>query len=280
MRVVRGPVTVIGGGEQAELRLPAPGAPDACAMLLRIGEGYWLWNLEPSAQCRINGEPVVRAALADGTLLTIGEDQFRFRIVPPQPDVIAPPAKPSVPAAAPAKGQAPKAAPAARPIARASAASSAPAATTPAQATTIKEVQLAPTIAPLTPPPVPAPPPAPPPAATPAAIPAPAKAPPASPAAIPAQRLTSDAPLEDDAELFKQWGPLAFAVAAADRPELQTGGSRSRAAAAAAAAPAVDNPTPPRGRFVVKLLAVLVLLALLAAGAFVAWKYARPYLRG
>jgi hypothetical protein len=83
--------------------------------------------------------------------------------------------------------------------------------------------------------------------------------------------------LEDDAELFKQWGPLAFAVAAADRPELQAGGSKSRAAAAAASAPA--NPTPPRGRFIVKLLAVLVLLALLAAGAFLAWKYAKPYLR-
>src|SRR5258706_5299567 len=105
LRTVRGPVTVIGGGEQAELRLPAPGAPDACAMLLRIGDGYWLWNLEPSAQCRINCDPVLPAGLADGTLLTIGEDQFRFSIVPPPPDVIAPPAKPSVPAAGPGKPQ-------------------------------------------------------------------------------------------------------------------------------------------------------------------------------
>jgi hypothetical protein len=261
MRTVRGPVTVIGASEQAQLRLLAPGALDACAMLLRIGEGYWLWNLDPSVQCRINDEPVVRAALANGSILKIGEDQFRFRIVP-QPDAIAPPAKPLVPPAGPATGQAPKA-PDDRPIARAGAASTAPA-VTPPHATTVEKVRSAPTI--------------PPPTATPQAIPVLVKAPPASLAAIPAPRPTSDALLEDDAELFKQWGPLAFAVAAADRPELQAGGSRSRAAAAAVAQ-AAATPAPPRGRFVLKLLGVLVLLALLAAGAFFAWKYGRRFLR-
>src|SRR5947208_738383 len=53
VRSVRGPVTVIGASEQAELRLLGPGAPDACAMLLRIGAGYWLWNLEPMSQVRM-----------------------------------------------------------------------------------------------------------------------------------------------------------------------------------------------------------------------------------
>jgi hypothetical protein len=83
--------------------------------------------------------------------------------------------------------------------------------------------------------------------------------------------------LEEDADVFKQWGPLAFAVAAADRPELQPGGSRSGSARAAAAT--AEAAPKPRGRFVVKLIAVVVLLALLAAGFFVAWKYGRRFLQ-
>ena len=96
------------------------------------------------------------------------------------------------------------------------------------------------------------------------------------PAAAPLPQRTSagDSALDDDADVFKQWGPLAFAVAAADRPELQPGGSRSGKNTAVATGAAAG----PRRSFVFKLMVVLVLLVLLAAGAFVAWKYGRRVL--
>jgi hypothetical protein len=83
-----------------------------------------------------------------------------------------------------------------------------------------------------------------------------------------------DSVLDDDADVFKQWGPLAFAVAAADRPELQPGGSRSGKAAAARS----DASPAPRKSIAFKLAVTLVVLAVLAAGAFVAWKYGRRFL--
>jgi MYXO-CTERM domain-containing protein len=83
--------------------------------------------------------------------------------------------------------------------------------------------------------------------------------------------------LDDDADVFKQWGPLAFAVAAADRPELQAGGSRSGKARATAAA--TDGaPAAPRRHIVFKWVVTLLALAVLAAGVFIAWKYGRRYL--
>jgi hypothetical protein len=88
--------------------------------------------------------------------------------------------------------------------------------------------------------------------------------------------------LEDDADVFKQWGPLAFAVASADRPELRPGGSKSGSQSSPKAPEAIIVPAPPPPaprRSVVKVLVIVVLLALLAGGAFVAWKYGMRVLR-
>jgi len=74
--------------------------------------------------------------------------------------------------------------------------------------------------------------------------------------------------LEADADVFKQWGPLAFAVAAADRPALQAGGSKSGSQPPVASAPARKG-----RRWMVKLIAALFALSVLAAGAFFVWKY-------
>jgi hypothetical protein len=74
--------------------------------------------------------------------------------------------------------------------------------------------------------------------------------------------------LEADADVFKQWGPLAFAVAAADRPELQAGGSKS-----GSQPPVAPAPAPKGRRWMVKLIAALFALSVLAAGAFFVWKY-------
>ncbi|MDB5323388.1 MAG: hypothetical protein JWN40_5019 [Phycisphaerales bacterium] len=277
-RTVRGPVMLVGACEQAELRLMTAGAPEACAMIMRLGAGYWLWNLDPASPCRINGEPVVRAPLPDGSLLTIGDDKFRFRLIPQASAPEAPvaktavpakpaPAKPAPPPPAQQKKVIPVVAKAIAPVPAKSGASAAPILpSAPIQAPQ-PAVASSPT-------PIPPAAPIPPPAVTPA----PASAQTAIQATPPVppqpKRLTSDSALNDDADVFKQWGPLAFAVAAADRPELQAGGSRSGKNTAAA-----TNATPaPRGRFIVKLLIAVVVLAVLAAGAFVAWKYGKRYL--
>jgi hypothetical protein len=267
-RTVRGPVTLVGACEQAELRLIAAGAPEACAMILRLGAGYWLWNLDPASPCRINGEPVVRAPLPDGSLLTIGDDKFRFRLIPQASAPVAPVAKTAAPAKpVPAKPTPPSPVQQKKVIAVvAKAIAPVPAKPAPAAAP----------ILPTAPVQAPAPAVAPPPTPLPPAAPASAQTAIQATPPVPTQpkRVADDSALADDADVFKQWGPLAFAVAAADRPELQAGGSRSGKNTAV-----VSDPTPaPRGRFIVKLLIAVVVLAVLAAGAFVAWKYGRRYL--
>jgi hypothetical protein len=73
----------------------------------------------------------------------------------------------------------------------------------------------------------------------------------------------------DDAEAIRQWGPLAFAVAAADRPELQ--GSPAPADAPPEMA---EEPTGSGRRLGGILIVGVIVLALLAVGAF----YGRTYL--
>jgi hypothetical protein len=273
---LKGPVTLIGASEQAELRLSHAGAAEACAMILRLGEGYWLWNLDQASPCRINGASVVRAALVDGNVLTIGEQDFRFHVL-----ANAEPAKvtPNPPAAAPVPPPA-RVTPVVAKVVRAPQNSSKPTATVNPPAPKPP--------APVAPPKLPA-------ASKPSTVAAPtqptptiavAPAAPAAPApaegsepapsmrpvesALPVRRLPVDSVLEDDADVFKQWGPLAFAVAAADRPELQPGGSRSGSARAVA-----ETAPKPQGGRVVKLIAIVVLLA---GGLFVAWKYGKSFL--
>ena len=91
---------------------------------------------------------------------------------------------------------------------------------------------------------------------------------PAQATPIVVDRRPGNSQLEDDADVFKQWGPLAFAVAAADRPELQAGGSKS-----GSRPPAASTPAPKGRRWMLKLIAALFALCVLAAGAFFVWKY-------
>jgi predicted component of type VI protein secretion system len=257
-RPMRGPVTLVGACEQADLRLLTAGAPEACAMILRLGSAYWLWNLDPASPCRLNGEPVVRAALADGSEVTIGDEVFLFQLVP-QAEV--------KPTAAPqpvkvTKAKSPARAPVAQvdPVSPASASASVPAA-----ARTLQDPEVAPS-------------------EVPGAVvesPAPQRGL-ATTVAPPLQRTPDESELEDDADVFKQWGPLAFAVASADRPELRPGGSKSGSQSSPKAPEAIIVPAPPAPaprRSVVKVLVIVVLLALLAGGAFVAWKYGMRFLR-
>ena len=260
-RPMRGPVTLVGACEQADLRLLTDGAPEACAMLLRLGAGYWLWNLDPASPCRLNGAPVVRAALADGNVVSIGDEDFHFRFLPQGQTK---PKNPQVVKAVKAKAPMRAAPVRADPVSPA-------APVVPAEARRV-------------PPPgvVPAP-------TSDTAIDSPAPAAAAQqqqqqqglatvPATMP--RTPDESELRDDADVFKQWGPLAFAVAAADRPELQPGGSKSGSRSAAQAVEVVAAPVPPpSNRSVLKVVVIVVLLALLVGGAYVAWKYGMQFVR-
>jgi hypothetical protein len=271
-RRIKPPVSLIGSSAQAELRIASPNVPEAMAMILRIGQGYWLWNLEAAFACRVNNQAVVRAALAEGSIISIAGQEFRFHLsleasAPTAPAEKAPArtaAKAPVARRKPASKKPPAAAPPATsaPIVPATLPPS-PVAPAPARVVQPRATSIVAT-------PVAAAPPAPPP---PPAVTAPqvekvvATAPvPATPTVI--DRRASNSELEDDADVFKQWGPLAFAVAAADRPELQAGGSKSGSKSPAAAAPA------PRGRrWLGKVIVALFVLGVLAAGAFFVWKY-------
>jgi hypothetical protein len=247
---VKTPVSLIGASEQAELRMDADNIPEAMAMILRIGQGYWLWNLEPAFSCRVNGEVVVRMGLGEGSVISIVGKEFRFHVRPEtaavleakEPDKRAArsPARPKRASTAPAPRKTPTATPAPDPAAP-------PISTPPSIAKPDLVAKL----------PVPSPPATPPRAAAQPAVP---MIPPASAAAR--------AP-EEEADVFKQWGPLAFAVAAADRPELQGGGSKSSTSTLnATALPAPSK--PPGSRLAIGTLS---LLAILTAGAYLAWKY-------
>jgi len=242
MKVVT-PVSLIGSSEHAELPLAGDNAPEAMAMILRIGQGYWLWNLEPASPCRVNGEVVVRVALGEGTLVSVGGQEFRFHLLPE-------PASPQ--AQAPAKR-----------------ADKSPVRST--RAPTGPAPRKTPTVTAEAAPPAPATPPisTPQPIAkpeVPAKLPAPpTPAPP--PPAIQKPPLTTPATAtpEEEADVFKQWGPLAFAVAAADRPELQAGGSKPGAVANVPV-----TPGPRRSRLSWAIL--LVILLLLGGGIVLAWR--------
>jgi hypothetical protein len=246
------PVSLVGSSEQAELRLPGDNVPGVMAMILRIGQGYWLWNLDAAFPCRVNGEPVVRVALAEGSVVSLAGREFRFR---QRPEAMA------TVEAKPVNNRPPKS----RTKAKRSAAR-------PAEAT--------PAAAPLAPPPAPA--------AGPLSSPQPQAKPsvvvklPSTPAskappqpisqlanALPPGLQASSKPvtLDDEADVFKQWGPLAFAVAAADRPELQPSGSRAPAPEPTAPEPKSSNPSWRRW------VGGLTLLILLGAGAFFAWHH-------
>lgn len=257
-RPMRGPVTLVGACEQAELRLLTAGAPEACAMILRLGAGYWLWNLDPASPCRLNGEPVVRAALADGSEVTIGDEVFRFRLAP-QPEVR--PMNPQVVKVVKAKSPMRIAPVQAKPVSPAAAAS--------AEARRLENPQVA-SAAPVSD------------AAVDSLGAAVAPLPERRLATVspPMRRTPDESELADDADVFKQWGPLAFAVAAADRPELRPGGSKSGSQSSQKAPEAAVAPPPaaPR-RSAIKVMVIVVLLVLLAGGAYVAWKYGMRFLR-
>jgi hypothetical protein len=271
---VRTPVTVVAPMETADLRLPANGAAAACAMILRLGDLYWLWNLEPTTELRVNGQVVTRAELSDGSQVSVGGSEFRVRSVPvaapakpqapppPPPQRVAPPAKqgaakpivaakPKAPAATPFAATATVLTPDAQPPAAKPIAATAPAAQPPAANPVAK------------PPAVPA-------KASPAA--APASAPKAKPLAVPAGKpRVTPAVDEDDAEAIKRWGPLAFAVAAADRPELHQNGQ-----APAEPPPEFDeyaDEPSHAGRRIAVIVIMVLIVAALAAGAYYAWRY-------
>jgi hypothetical protein len=256
MKVVT-PVSLIGASDQAELRLAGENVPEVMAMVLRIGPGYWLWNLEPAFPCRVNGEVVVRVALAEGSTISIAGQDFRFNLpteATPVAEVKAagertakssakreraggatairkgpapsPPASPLTPAAPPIS--------ATQPVA--TSALKTKSASAPAPVTSPTTQQLASSI----------------------------------PATVPSGQTVRKDP-DEEADVFKQWGPLAFAVAAADRPELQIGGSKSGDSASGSTPPVV-SPSGAKHRFVIRMVGVLILVAILTGGAYVAWK--------
>jgi hypothetical protein len=71
----------------------------------------------------------------------------------------------------------------------------------------------------------------------------------------------------DDAEAIKRWGPLAFAVAAADRPELQTAQPMSEPP------PSISTEAPGAGRRVAVVVITMMVVAAIAGGALYAWQY-------
>jgi hypothetical protein len=87
----------------------------------------------------------------------------------------------------------------------------------------------------------------------------------------PAAKKRANGSLEEHAESIKGWGPLAFAVAAADRPELHD------ASASPANGPGADLP-PARATskwgIWIGGLAIFALVA--SAAAAVAWRYFKP----
>lgn len=261
---VRTPVTVVAPTETADLRLPANGDAAACAMILRLGDLYWLWNLEPATELRVNGQVVSRAELTDGSQVSVGGSEFRVRAVPvavppktkaaPSPQRVAPPAKQGgmKPVPAPKTVTKPEAVP---PVAKPK-----PPAATPFAATAVLTPDAG----------LPAP------AATPPRVPAkastapPADAPKSKALVVPAGKPRVNQVVDkDDAEAIKRWGPLAFAVAAADRPELQNGHGPME--------PPPEFPEEPshKGRRIAVIVIMVLIVAALAGGAYYAWRYIR-----
>jgi hypothetical protein len=78
--------------------------------------------------------------------------------------------------------------------------------------------------------------------------------------------------MDDDADVFKQWGPLAFAVAAADRPQLQTGGSKA-GNDTRTQAPKPTLPTRSKSGLLFWSPILLFVVAIIVGGAILAWKY-------
>jgi hypothetical protein len=230
---VREPVTVIATTHTADVRLPATAG--ACAMILRLGDVYWLWNLEPASELRVNGQVVTRSELTDGSEMDLGGSALRFRAAAAPPPA-AP--KPPTTAAKPREAAAPPAKPKA-----------------PAAATPFAAKADAPVLVPLTPKTIATPPPA--------ASPSAGSAPRGAAANLRVDQVVGG----DDAESIKRWGPLAFAVAAADRPELQTAQPPSEPP------PPVSDESPGVGRRLVGILLVVIVLAAIGAGAFLARQY-------
>jgi hypothetical protein len=217
---LRPPVTLVGECEQADIRLPSNGSPESCVMILRVGGGYWLWNLDPTVPSTVNGQAVTRAPLANGNSLGVGGTEFYFRM-----------RSPALPAGV--------------------------AAATPPRVI-IEPSPVQPKPEPET-----------------VAEPAPV-ADAAGQRNVPARRsgpkpAPTQQELDDEADGFKQWGPLAFAVAAADRPELHGAGSKTKTPAHAAAAAPEEVPKG-MASFLTKLFLALIVLAALAAGAYFAWR--------
>lgn len=257
---VRTPITVFAPTETADIRLPAkPAGGDACAMILRMGDLYWLWNLEPSSELRVNGQVVTRAELGDGSDVSVGGAGFRFRAVTapaPAAPVRAVQKQQSKASASSASGTKPQAA---KPQA------AKPALPTGVVATfSIPSAQGAPGAAPTQ--------------ETGASPATPAKAgakasPPVvvgrtrpAPGAKPRVARTLDG---NDADGIRQWGPLAFAVASADRPELQGQGAQGPAEPP----PEVAEEAPASRRLGGLLIVGVIVLVLLAAAAFYGRKY-------
>jgi hypothetical protein len=78
---------------------------------------------------------------------------------------------------------------------------------------------------------------------------------------------------EDDAKAIKRWGPLALAVAAADRPELQGGAAVQAPQVPQQPSPVEPTGARPRRRWIGIVLSLLVVVAGAAAGAVFAWQH-------
>jgi hypothetical protein len=194
---VRTPVTLLARSAVADVRLGGEGGGDACALIVRVGDRYWLWNLEPTSEPRVNGRPAARAELTDGTTVAIAESEFRFHLGPAP----APPAPASAPTKAPSQAAKPAPVPASGASAKPRSVETPSATQTPAKPAGASTPKVgAPTSKPKS---------------KPAAPPVPSEA------ALPARTNGGKTLHEDDAKSIKGWGPLALAVAAADRPELQ-----------------------------------------------------------
>ena len=74
-----GPVTILGRGTDCDLRLVDPGVSRHHAELRAEGDQVVLVDLESTNGTFVNGQPVRRVQLADGTRITLGRTTLVFR---------------------------------------------------------------------------------------------------------------------------------------------------------------------------------------------------------
>jgi hypothetical protein len=223
-------------------------------MIVRVADRFWLWNLEPASEPHVNGRPTARAELTEGTVVALGGSEFRFHVAAaPAPAAPAPtpapaPVKTAAQAPKPAAALAPSAAAKRRsaevpPLAKPSTKQVGPSAPKPGAPTAKSSSQSPPT------------------------------------AHLPAEttnraRTNGGKTLhEDDAKAIKGWGPLALAVAAADRPELQGGPPAQAPRVPQPPAPVESTGARPRRRWIGIVLSLVVVVAGAAAGAVFAWQH-------